>query len=195
MSMLLAGLAMLSVQCNSGTPPQLGAAPLVLPADQWGVASCHPWRYIVVHHSATATGSAAEFDKMHRARGWDELGYHFVIGNGTGSGDGQVEVGPRWRSQKWGAHTGHTPDNEYNNFGIGICLVGDFTDHMPTPAQLAALRSLTAYLAARYGIPVKNVIGHRDAPNATTQCPGDQLYHYLYSTLRPDLPALMAGGG
>ena len=40
------------------------------------------WRYVVLHHSATDSGSAAEFDKLHRRRGWDELGYHFVITNG-----------------------------------------------------------------------------------------------------------------
>jgi hypothetical protein len=218
MSPLLAGMALVSIQCNLGTPRELASLPVHeldlttggsagdgtpsghrpssgLPADQYGAAGFHPWRYIVVHHSATAIGSAAQIDKAHRARGWDELGYHFVIGNGHGSGDGRVEVGPRWRAQKWGAHTGGTPDNEYNNFGIGICLVGDFTAHLPSPAQLAALRHLTAYLAARYHIPARNIIGHRDAPNATTQCPGDRLHHYVHSTLRGDLPALLAKGG
>src|SRR5439155_15411047 len=55
-----------------------------------------PWRWIVIHHSATPTGSAAKFDRDHRAKGWDELGYHFVIGNGTETRNGQIEVGPRW---------------------------------------------------------------------------------------------------
>ncbi|GAH80957.1 unnamed protein product, partial [marine sediment metagenome] len=36
-----------------------------------------PWRWIVIHHSASESGSAATFDQWHRARGWDELGYHF----------------------------------------------------------------------------------------------------------------------
>jgi 5-methylcytosine-specific restriction endonuclease McrA len=38
------------------------------------------------------------FDRSHRDKGWDELGYHFVIGNGTSSGDGVVEVGTRWQT-------------------------------------------------------------------------------------------------
>src|SRR5262245_42419282 len=84
-----------------------------------------PWKWIVIHHSATPTGGAAVFDKMHRDKGWDELGYDFVIGNGTDSGNGQVEVGSRWPKQKWGAHA-KTPNNEYNERGIGICLVGNF---------------------------------------------------------------------
>ena len=61
------------------------------------------WTWIIVHHSDSDYGSAAIIDKWHRERGFDELGYHFVIGNGTNSGDGQIEVGPRWTKQKWGA--------------------------------------------------------------------------------------------
>ena len=86
------------------------------------------WRHVVIHHSASSKGNAATFDTFHRThRGWDELGYHFVIDNGRGGPDGRVEIGPRWTKQKHGAHTGQTPDNEYNEHGIGICLVGDFT--------------------------------------------------------------------
>ena len=61
------------------------------PADLlWRAQGYRPWRYIVIHHSATASGNAAEFDREHRARGWDGLGYHFVIDNGVGGPDGRV---------------------------------------------------------------------------------------------------------
>jgi N-acetyl-anhydromuramyl-L-alanine amidase AmpD len=143
------------------------------------------WRYIVIHHSASESGSAADFDRMQRLeRHWDELGYHFVIGNGRGSADGRVEVGSRWIHQKWGAHCGGTPDNEYNNFGIGICLVGDFRQHSPTPAQLAALRELTLFLARRYQIPPERILGHGQAPGASTECPGQKLQDYVSADLR-----------
>ena len=48
------------------------------------------WRYIVVHHSETREGNARAFDYYHRhVRGMENgLAYHFVIGNGTSSGDG-----------------------------------------------------------------------------------------------------------
>ncbi len=153
-----------------------------------------PWRHIVIHHSATDRGSAALFDKAHRRRGWDELGYHFVITNGRGGPDGRVEVGSRWTSQKWGAHTGGTPGNEYNNFGIGICVVGDFSKRRPSRAQLDALRRLVMALAARYDIPARNVIGHRDAPKAHTRCPGARLHEYIHRTLRPELARRAATG-
>lgn len=165
----------------------------VSPEQDWKVTCAErPWRWIVIHHSAGDAGSAAAFDREHRARGWDGLGYHFVIDNGNGGADGKVEVGSRWRQQKWGAHTGKTPDNAYNNYGIGICLVGDFTDHMPTPAQQESLNRLLAYLMARYHIDASCVIGHREAPGASTDCPGDKFYEYLKNTLRPSLRRSLA---
>jgi hypothetical protein len=128
-----------------------------------------PWKWIVIHHSASPTGSMAVFDKEHRAKGWDGVGYHFVIGNGTNSGDGQVEVTPRWPIQKWGAHA-KTLDNRYNEFGIGICLVGNFDSTRPTARQMASLDKLVAYLMQTYHISPQNVIGHRDTK--PTECPG-----------------------
>lgn len=135
--------------------------------------SNRPWRWIVVHHSATSIGGAARFDKEHRALGWDELGYHFVIGNGTDTRDGQIEVGPRWNKQKHGAHA-KTPDNRFNELGIGVCLVGNFENGRPTQQQLRSLATLTAYLMQRYGVPENRVIGHDDT-GKNTACPGHNL--------------------
>lgn len=131
------------------------------------------WKWIVIHHSATHNGGAAEFDRQHRARGWDELGYHFVIGNGTDTADGLIEVGGRWRSQKHGAHA-KTDDNRFNELGIGTCVVGNFEDGRPSPKQVKALTALTASLMAKYNIPASRVIGHRDTKG--TACPGQLLY-------------------
>jgi N-acetyl-anhydromuramyl-L-alanine amidase AmpD len=132
-------------------------------------APANSWRWIVIHHSATPAGSAALIDRAHRAQGWDEMGYHFVIGNGTASRDGQIEVGTRWPKQKWGAHA-KTPDQQYNNFGIGICLVGNFDIDRPSAAQLRSVAKLTAYLMRTYHIPANHVIGHSDTK--ATDCPG-----------------------
>jgi len=151
-------------------------APAGIPSD-WvpGVAS-NQWYYIVIHHSATPTGGAAAFDKEHRAKGWDELGYHFVIGNGTDTRDGLVEVGPRWKKQKWGAHA-KTPDNRFNDHGIGICLVGNFDVTRPTARQMDSLAKLVAYLQSTYRIPSERIVGHGSVHNLAnggtiTECPG-----------------------
>ena len=172
---------------NSHKPDHNTIGAAVGEQDWANITGYRQWKYIVVHHSATPTGSAAEFDVEHRERGWDGLGYHFVIDNGKGGLDGRVEVGERWRVQKWGAHTGKTPGNEYNYHGIGICLVGDFTNHMPSPSQLASLKRLVSYLMAKYDIPAENVVGHCDGPGTSTECPGKLLHPYLHSTFRTEI--------
>lgn len=157
-------------------PPVVVVKPKELPLPSgepgWQVnVASRPWRWIVVHHSASDRGCATAFDEYHRnGRHWDELGYHFVIGNGTGSGDGQVEVGSRWPKQKHGAHCKVGNNEEYNEGGIGICLVGNFEKGRPTAAQLASLARLVDYLAARYKIDDKHIIGHGDVDD--TRCPG-----------------------
>jgi hypothetical protein len=127
------------------------------------------WDYIVVHHSDTDVGGAKAFDNAHRQRGWDCLGYDFVIGNGTQTSDGQIEVGQRWTKQMVGAHAGVAL---YNEKGIGICLVGNFMETRPSQAQLQSLAKLSGYLMKTYRIAPDHVIGHRDAKNGRTQCPG-----------------------
>ena len=131
------------------------------------------WTAIVIHHSATASGNASIFDRWHREKNnWDGVGYDFVIGNGTDSRDGQVEVTFRWRQQRTGAHC-KTPGNWANEEAIGICLVGNFNKTCPTPRQLSALRSLVNFLRKRYQIPISRIYGHRTTPGANgTDCPG-----------------------
>ena len=140
------------------------------------------WRYIIVHHSATERGDAATFDQAHKNKGWDELGYHFVIGNGTLSDNGQVEIGPRWTKQKHGAHCKIRDHPEYNRIGIGICLVGNFNREKPTEAQMQSLATLVRGLMYRYGIPKSRVLGH--GMLKATDCPGKQFnFDDLYRRL------------
>lgn len=132
------------------------------------------WKYIVIHHSATLEGSAGVFDDFHRNKmGWrNGLGYHFVIGNGTQSGDGEIEVGRRWEKQLSGAHAG---DRYFNRKGIGICLVGDFDkgkDEKPTERQLDSLEQIVRHLCDRYDIPISRIIMHKDIRENHTVCPG-----------------------
>jgi len=130
-----------------------------------------PWRCIVVHHSATSRGNAAMQDRYHRhVKRWRHgLGYHFVIGNGTDSRDGEIEVGERWRKQLPGAHCGSL---ETNRVAIGLCLVGNFEEGRPTEAQMASLIALTRCLCREFRIPPANVLVHREVRGARTLCPG-----------------------
>ncbi|WP_165063741.1 peptidoglycan recognition protein family protein [Paludisphaera rhizosphaerae] len=132
-----------------------------------------PWKYVVVHHSATETGSYSDIDAEHRKLlGLDGCGYHFVIGNGTGSGDGQIEVSQRWINQKHGVHCRNAKRADMDEYGIGICLIGDFEKAPPTPRQTAALKSLVAYLSERYKIDQDRLETHSHMAATPTVCPG-----------------------
>lgn len=128
------------------------------------------WKYIVIHHSGTHTGSSEEFNKAHIRRGWEGIGYHFVIDNGTAGKDvGQIETGPRWIKQQDGAHCRASGMNEK---GIGICLVGNFSEQQISRRQLDSLVYLVNLLRKYYGIPKRNILGHGMVPGAKTECPG-----------------------
>jgi len=158
-------------RASQGAAVTPGRAAAGRTGDGWDVGGPQrAWQFIVIHHSATSTGSAARFDQWHRSKGWDELGYHFVIGNGTGSADGEVEVGSRWLSQKHGAHCKVAGHPEYNDVGIGICLVGDFNRSPPTEAQMASLARLVRWLMQRYHVPRGHIYGHGQLKS--TDCPG-----------------------
>lgn len=129
------------------------------------------WEYIVVHHSGTPGGNAKIFDYFHRqTRGMENgLAYHFVIGNGSDSGDGQIEVGPRWSMQKQG---GHLASESLNEIAIGICLVGDFSTHRLGPRQTAALIELVQYLRKMMPDAKLKFRLHREINTKPTECPG-----------------------
>lgn len=132
-----------------------------------------PWEYIVLHHTATDSGSVESIDAEHRQRRdssghpWMGIGYHFVIGNGHGMGDGEIAPTFRWTQQLQGAHAGNAL---YNERGIGIVLVGNFEHGPPSLRQRAAARRLVLALRREYGISVDRVVAHRDVRN--TKCPG-----------------------
>ena len=132
------------------------------------------WTAIIIHHSATAKGNAAIFDKWHREDNhWEGVGYHFVVGNGSNSGNGEVEPTFRWRQQKTGAHCGGTPGNWANRDGVGICLVGNFDKTAPTTSQMRSLAELVKFIQERYKIPKSRIYGHGTTPGAgETNCPG-----------------------
>jgi hypothetical protein len=134
------------------------------------------WKYIIVHNSGTRQGNARIFDYYHRhvRHMPNGLAYHFVIGNGTSSGDGQIEIGNRWVLQQAG---GHCFSNYLNYVGIGICLVGDFNRDLPTRAQYEALDELIRYLRGRVGKidgRYSIVFGHKEVNPRPTDCPGDR---------------------
>ncbi|MFZ5676305.1 MAG: N-acetylmuramoyl-L-alanine amidase [Pseudomonadota bacterium] len=121
--------------------------------------------YIVLHCSATSSMAdigASEIRHWHKAKGWSDIGYHFVVRR-----DGEVEEG---RSlDEVGSHV-----RNYNASSVGVCLVGGVDARQRpknnfTAAQWSALKALLTDLQRQF--PSSRVIGHRDFPGVNKACP------------------------
>lgn len=133
------------------------------------------WKTITVHHSATRQGSARLFDRDHRRRRMGGLFYHFVLGNGTYTDDGEVEVGWRWKKQV----------KANRPYDIQICLVGDFNKQKVSDAQFGSLVTLVSLLMEQYPISLNGIRRHEDIKGRPTECPGRQFPFYrLLSELK-----------
>lgn len=111
---------------------------------------------IVVHCSATSPNAdigVPEITRWHKQRGFDTVGYHYVIRR-----TGRLETGRR--ESEIGAHVrGH------NSNSIGVCLAGGVDirgkpENNFTPEQFATLETLLQQLKGRY--PDARILGHRD---------------------------------
>lgn len=112
--------------------------------------------------SATADIGVKEITKWHLDRGFNTIGYHYVIRR-----NGTIEIGRDLN--KAGAHvTGH------NSNSIGICLVGGVdaknkAENNYTPEQWKSLKELLDALRIKF--PKTIIKGHRDYPNVKKDCP------------------------
>lgn len=128
--------------------------------------------FICVHCSATPADrniGAADIRQWHRAKGWRDIGYHFVIRR-----DGTLEAG-RPTNQP-GAH-----EPRINARSLAICLVGGsppiaspaykkgLGEDNFTPEQMETLRVKVSELKKLH--PNAEVLGHRDVPGVKKACP------------------------
>ena len=140
---------------------------------------------IYIHQSGFPYGTTKATKEYHLSKGWDDIGYHFVIENGYSSGtsykyddrldelDGATSVGRNIDIP--GAHV--QGDNETS---IGIMLIGDSWDGM-TKKQMDSLIKLVKWLVAKYNIDIENVMGHFETKKVPTEksCPFSEDERYL----------------
>lgn len=120
---------------------------------------------IIIHCSATPQGvdyTVADIDRWHRQRGFNKIGYHYVIYR-----DGSIHPGRP--VEEIGAHCrGHNANS------IGVCYIGglDADTFEPTdtrtPQQRQALRELVSKLKEQY--PEATVHGHNEFADKACPC-------------------------
>lgn len=124
---------------------------------------------IIIHCSASIFGDRDLIDEWHKERGWNGIGYHFVILNGYSKSfsqfkendNGRVELGRDSGIQ--GAHC-----LGQNKISLGVCLIGDklFTERQ----LLVSLPRLLCVLMEKYFLAVDDIYGHGEF-NKDKSCP------------------------
>jgi N-acetylmuramoyl-L-alanine amidase len=126
------------------------------------------WQYIFIHQSGQPSGREAD------------LTNHFVIGNGRGWEDGQIQMTKRWNEQL----PAEAPPGakSIDPSCITIDLVGNLDQQSPTPMQLRRLAQLVSILQSQLGIGGDKVV--------MVQAPGSAAgigNHFPESSLRQQL--------
>ncbi len=173
---------------NLGAPYQVlvGTPPAVLAREAWRAKppkedySPHVPQRLTQHHTAgrwtdSLESSAKELaviqDFHQNGRGWNDIGYHFLI-------DGAGRIFQGRPVDAVGAHV-----RDHNAGNIGVSLLGSY--HPPrsdalSPAQRESLAALGSWLREAYGVEPRTYLGHRDY-NHSTECPGEGVYSQLDS--------------
>lgn len=120
---------------------------------------------VIIHCSATPEGkdyTVTDIDKWHKGKGWQCIGYHYVIYR-----DGSVHEGRDIRIA--GAHC-----LKHNACSIGICYIGGLTSDGKTPKdtrtkeQYEAMHKLVDALVKLY--PGTRVFGHNEFAKKACPC-------------------------
>lgn len=128
-------------------------------------------RKIVVHHTGSRVlgrwDSRTLVKIRHLLRGYEDIGYHYLIGT-----DGKVYEGRN--EQLDGAHAyGHNSDS------IGIALIGNFERDFLKDEQEKGLINLISDKCRYHQLKPNEIYGHRELEGADTVCPGRNVDMYL----------------
>lgn len=129
--------------------------------------------YIIIHCAATRPNqevTIADVDRWHRKRSFFMVGYHYFIRR-----DGMIETGREL--DQTGAHA-----KGYNHLSVAICLAGGVDDDLQTEnnflqPQWDSLKEILVELKELY--PEAAIIGHRDLPGVTKDCPSFDVSTWL----------------
>ncbi len=163
-------------------------------------------RLAFVHHTENLNGYGpaavpamllAIFDFHRYVRGWNDIGYNFLID----------AFGRIWEGRQGGIDEAvvGAQAGGYNEVSTGVAMLGSFVSVLPQPRSLSALEHLLAWKLSLHGVPSRGrvrvrvnpaaafytpfapgarvslprIAGHRDGDS--TDCPGDALYRVLPS--------------
>jgi hypothetical protein len=109
------------------------------------------WNSVEIFFSQTKGGNIERLAKASGLASADDLNCHFVICNGVGAGDGEIQTTEKWQMQST-AYAG--PASEQT---IRICLIGDGLTALATDSQLRRLETLLEALCREFVVSAQAV--------------------------------------
>jgi len=119
-------------------------------------------------------------------KGLNGIGYHFVIGNGNGLGDGVIHVGYRWIDQLPAARP--TQSLLWEASTISICLVGNGDRRPFSDMQIRHLARLVQRLQQELAIPSERVLLASEITNSSVS-PGQYFAEAQFRGQLLDIPS------
>jgi tetratricopeptide (TPR) repeat protein len=122
-------------------------------------------QYLVIQHSVLPSDFPPEkiADYLVEKRQWPGIGYHFYI-----TSDGKIYQTNHLEAVCYFAGS----NVQHNPLGVCICFAGNFTDEVPTEAQLSSGGKLLAFLMEELRLPMESIRGQKEF--VVTQSPGNQ---------------------
>jgi len=117
------------------------------------------WDSIEIFFSGTRSGSVEQFAAARGLSTSADLNCHFMLCNGSGGVDGEVQTTEKWQKQ-WSVQPSRTWQGSERT--IRVCLVGDRRSALPTDYQLKRLEILLEALCRKFHVPGEAVYLPRD---------------------------------
>ena len=111
--------------------------------------SSSSWECIEVGYSGTKAGNIAQLASLSGLTSSENLNYHFVICNGLGGSDGQIQATEKWQRQ-WSSIL----DRSWYGTGqtIRICIIADGKTAFVTDLQIKRTAVLVDALSRKFNI-------------------------------------------
>jgi len=107
------------------------------------------WNRIQIYYSGTKAGNVEQLSALNGLAGPENINCHFLICNGLGGGDGQIQP-----TQKWHGQWSIAPDRTSCDVGrtIRLCIIADDKIARPTDCQIKRTEALVEGLSRKFNI-------------------------------------------
>ncbi len=117
------------------------------------------WSSIEIYYSGTMSGNIQQLAFLSGLGNPEDINCHYVICNGIGAGDGQIQPTEKWQRQQpvnrdW---LNHEPQTASEKHTIFICVIADGETTRPTQMQIEITEALVEGLCRKFDIQSESI--------------------------------------